>query len=341
MNDSVLQPFLVHTGQHYDKTMSDVFFHELGIPEPNVNLAVGSGTHSTQTAKVMVEFEKIVLKNNFDLILVVGDVNSTMACALVGAKLNIPVAHVEAGIRSFDRTMPEEINRIVTDAVSNYLFAPTSQAVENLKTEGISDDKIFLVGNVMIDSLYHQKKIAEETDILARVGVHSKQYALMTMHRPSNVDQKETLEGIIEAVAKIQKQICIIFPVHPRTQSSLKKFGLNDKLDSLKNLIKLEPLGYLPFLKLMNHAKFILTDSGGIQEESAALNVPCMTMRANTERPEMVEYGSSVLVNNKPKKIITEMQKIMSGQFRDAKLPESWDGKSSTRITKIIESVCL
>ena len=235
--------------------------------------------------------------------------------------------------------MPGEINRIVADSISNYLFPPTQRAVDNLKREGINSQQIFLVGNVMIDSLHYQKEKAEKMNTLEELGVKSKQYALMTMHRPSNVDQTETLNLIIDTLVEIEKQIPIIFPIHPRTYSCLEQFGLLDKLNSLEGLIKAEPFGYLPFLKLMNHARFILTDSGGIQEESAALNVPCLILRENTERTEMVEYGSSVLVGNDKKKILEETERALSGNFGQAQLPEMWDGRSAERIIRVLVGI--
>ena len=302
-----LTPYLIHTGQHYDHKMSDVFFRELRIPEPDVNLGVGSGSHAVQTAKIMTAFEQIVVHQKHDLVLVVGDVTSTMACALVAAKLQIPVAHVEAGIRSFDRTMPEEINRIVTDAVSHYLFPPTQTGVDNLLQEGISNKKIFLVGNVMIDTLLYQKESALQTTILKDLTLEGKDYALMTMHRPSNVDDPEVLERILRTVEEIQNQLLVIFPMHPRTRARIMEFGLQAYLDSTKNLRIMEPIGYLESLNLMIHSKFVLTDSGGMQEETAALNIPCLVMRENTERVEMVEFGTSVLVGSDPDKILNEV----------------------------------
>ncbi|HHQ45463.1 MAG TPA: UDP-N-acetylglucosamine 2-epimerase (non-hydrolyzing), partial [Candidatus Altiarchaeales archaeon] len=256
---------LVHTGQHYDERLSKLFFQDLGLPKPDVWLDVGSASHARQTAKVMTRFEEVVVKDRPDLVIVVGDVNSTIACALVCAKLHIPVAHVEAGLRSFDRTMPEEINRLMTDQISDLLFVTEDDGVDNLIHEGVSKDKIFLVGDVMVDTLLSHKMKAEESEILEELGLEKSGYALLTLHRPSNVDDKASLENILSILEEVQSKIRIVFPIHPRTKKRVEEFALNERLNSMKNIILTEPLGYLDFLKLMSNAKLIFTDSGGIQ----------------------------------------------------------------------------
>lgn len=331
-----LQPILVHTGQHYDYEMSGVFFKDLDIPEPDVHLGVSSGSHAVQTAKIMIEFEKVVLEHKPDLVLVVGDVNSTLACALVAAKLNIPVAHVEAGIRSFDKSMPEEINRILTDAVSDYLFVPTEHGCANLRREGIPEKKIFLVGDVMVDTLLKYKGRAATNPIMDKLGLQKGNYALMTMHRPHNVDIKENLIKILNAIWEIQSRIQIVFPMHPRTRSRIEEFQLSEKLSNMNNLIVIEPIGYLRFLNLMMNSKFVLTDSGGMQEETTVLNIPCLTLRENTERPETIDEGTNTLVGNDTLRIIEESFKILEGQGKKGAYPELWDGRASERIVEIL-----
>ena len=331
-----LQPLLVHTGQHYDYEMSGVFFEDLDIPEPNVHLGVGSGSHAVQTAKIMIEFEKVVLKHQPDLVLVVGDVNSTLACALVAAKLHIPVAHVEAGIRSFDRSMPEEINRIVTDAISDYLFPPSHFGRENLLHEGIPEEKIFLVGDVMIDTLLKYQKRAAQAPILKELGLAQKSYALMTMHRPHNVDIKENLIAVLDAIDRVQKRIPIVFAMHPRTRKRIEEFQLESRIAAMKNLTSIEPVGYLRFLNLMMHAKFVITDSGGMQEETTVLNIPCLTLRENTERPETIDDGTNTLVGNDTQRIIKESFRILNGQGKRGTYPKLWDGRAAERIVEII-----
>ena len=332
-----LQPVLAHTGQHYDYEMSGVFFEDLDIPEPNVYLGVGSGSHAVQTAKIMIEFEKAILEHQPDLVLVVGDVNSTLACAFVSAKLHIPVAHVEAGIRSFDRTMPEEINRIVTDAISDYLFPPSESGYENLLREGIPEGKIFLVGDVMIDTLFKYQKRAARTQMLKELGLAQKSYALMTMHRPHNVDIKENLISVLDAVDNVQRRIPIVFAMHPRTRNRIEQFQLESKVASMENLIVIEPIGYLRFLNLMMHAKFVITDSGGMQEETTVLNIPCLTLRENTERPETIDEGTNTLVGNDTQRIIEESFKIIEGRGKSGSYSELWDGHAAERIVKNIE----
>lgn len=324
---------LVHTGQHYDDSMSSVFFTDLGIPPPDMNLGVGSGTHAEQTAKVMVAFERIVCDTRPDVVVVVGDVNSTMAAALVCAKLFVPCAHVEAGLRSFDRSMPEEINRVVTDAVSDLLLTPSRDADDNLRREGIPEERIRLVGNVMIDALRAALPKAERSDVLERLGL-SGDYAVLTLHRPSNVDNAETLARVLEAVEAISRRVPVVFPIHPRTASSLEEFGLNDRLAEMRGVVQTAPMGYLDFLKLAAHAIMILTDSGGLQEESTALGVPCLTLRQNTERPVTVTEGTNTVVGTETAKIVAAAEDILASGGKRGRIPELWDGKTAERIVR-------
>lgn len=328
----VIEQVLLHTGQHYDYEMSQVFFEELGLPNPDIYLGIGSASHAAQTAKIMVEFEKFSLDWRPDLVLVVGDVNSTMACALTAAKLNIPVAHVEAGLRSFDRTMPEEINRIVTDALSSFLFTPSRDADINLKREGISEDKIFFVGNVMIDTLVSfQDKIAD-TALLQQFDLARKNYLLFTLHRPSAVDNKIVLEGILKAIEQIQQDIPVLFPIHPRTAQRVEDFGLVNLIESMPNLIVTKPLGYLSNLQAMANAKIVLTDSGGMQEETTWLGVPCLTLRENTERPVTVTEGTNKVIGTGSTQIFEETRRLLRGLTISGRVPELWDGMSGERI---------
>jgi len=332
-----IEYLLVHTGQHYDIEMSNVFFKDLNIPHPDINLGVGSASHAVQTAKIMIKFEKVCVKHKADIIIVVGDVNSTIACTLVAAKLGIKTAHVEAGLRSFDRTMPEEINRILTDSISDYLFTTCKDANNNLKREGIPQEKIFFVGNVMIDSLRLFQKKAEKINALKKYGLEKSNYALVTLHRPSNVDEKDSLKEILEALKEISKYIPISFPIHPRTNKLINKFRLNKFLDNGNSIIINNPLGYLEFLGLMMDAKFVLTDSGGIQEETTALGIPCLTLRNNTERPITVKVGTNRIVGNCSNKIIRESMKILKGENKKQFIiPELWDGKTAKRIINIL-----
>jgi len=324
-----LQSILVHTGQHYDDAMSDIFFRELGIPVPDVHLGVGSGSHAEQTARIMVEFEKVCLKEKPDLILVVGDVNSTMACSIVAAKLLIPVAHVEAGLRSFDRTMPEEINRLVTDALAAFLFTTSRDADENLKREGVDPSKIFFVGNVMIDTLLKHRAKADAIKL-----DKPKQYALITLHRPSNVDDPHVLSGILEALEQISKTMPILFPIHPRTAKSIEDFGL-----SLNGIRTMQPLGYLEFLNLQSTAAVVLTDSGGAQEETTILGVPCLTLRHNTERPVTIMHGTNIMVGPDKERILRAFRQIMSGDWKPSGPPEFWDGHAAERIVRVIRDI--
>jgi UDP-N-acetylglucosamine 2-epimerase (non-hydrolysing) len=331
-------PLVVHTGQHYDENMSNVFFKNLGLHKPDISLEVGSGNHGQQTGKIMIKFEKQLLKEKPDLVIVVGDVNSTLACSIASVKLEILVAHVESGLRSFDRTMPEEINRIVTDAVSDILFTASENDETNLLNEGISKNKIFFVGNVMIDSLHKIKNVAEKSKILKKLDLKEKNYVTLTIHRPSNVDDKEKLKNILNALKIIQKDISIVFPVHPRTMKMIKKFRMLSFLKSMSNLLITKPLGYLDFARLMASSKLIMTDSGGIQEETTILNIPCLTLRENTERPITVSRGTNAIVGNSTKKILLESARILKNnyQVKSNRVPKFWDGNASSRIIKVL-----
>jgi len=326
---------IIHTGQHYDYNMSKVFFDKLGIPEPEIHLNVGSASHAIQTAKIMIEFEKVLLNEEPDLVLVVGDVNSTIACALVAKKLFIKVAHVEAGLRSFDFRMPEEINRILTDQLSDYLFTSEKSGEMNLRKEGISPEKIFFVGNIMIDNLVMNLERARNIKVLKKYNLEKKNYALITCHRPSNVDHKEDLEKIVKILNFIQEKIKLFFPVHPRTKKNLKKFDLISNLRK-QNIIINEPVGFLEFLNLMLNSRFILTDSGGIQEEASFLNIPVLTLRENTERPITVEKGTNTIVDKDFEKIKMYVNQILSNNYKKGQKIEKWDGQTAKRITKII-----
>jgi len=330
---------LIHTGQHYDEKMSKLFFHDLHLPVPHEYLGVGSGSHGSQTARIMEKYEEVLLKDKPDLIIVAGDVNSTVACALDATKLHIKVAHLEAGLRSYDRRMPEEINRIVTDSISDILLTPSRNADENLLKEGIPETKIHFVGNIMIDSVIGYKDEAEKSVILEELGVRSGEYALITLHRPSNVDEKESLIKIIDAFIEISKDVKLIFPMHPRTQKNLVNFGLDVKVKQADNLIITEPIGYYDFLKLQIHSMFVLTDSGGIQEETTYFNIPCLTLRENTERPITITEGSNKLIKLETSEIIREAGEILKGKAKSGKVPELWDGKTAERIIKLVKSM--
>lgn len=327
---------IVHTGQHYDANMSKVFFDNLELPHPDVYLGVGSGSHAVQTAKIMVEFEKVVLAEKPDLVIVVGDVNSTVACSLVSSKLLIPVAHVEAGLRSFDRTMPEEINRILTDSIADFLFVSERSGLTNLRNEGIPDSKVFFTGNVMIDSLVQFREKARRSAIKKSLGVAEKGYAVVTLHRPSNVDEKENLANILSALESISKKHTVIFPVHPRTRKMIDEFKLSEKFLLNTNMVFCDPLGYLDFLCLLESAALAITDSGGIQEETTYLGVPCLTMRENTERPVTVTEGTNTLMGFNYQKTTAEAETVFQGKYKKGRVPELWDGKTAERITRVI-----
>jgi UDP-N-acetylglucosamine 2-epimerase (non-hydrolysing) len=339
---SEFAPMIVHTGQHYDAAMSDAFFDDLGMPKPDIYLGVGSGSHAVQTAKIMTEFEPVVLEHKPDWVLVVGDVNSTIACALVCAKLGIKVAHVEAGLRSRDRAMPEEINRILTDAISDLLLTTSQDADENLKQEGIPGEKIRFVGNVMIDSLLEHLKMAEGSAIRDKLGLTDGNYAVVTLHRPSNVDDKDVFGGILDALLHVAEKLPVVFPVHPRTRGKIDEFGFNEMI-AASNIKLIEPLGYLDFMRLYSGAKLILTDSGGLQEETTVLGIPCLTLRHNTERPITIEMGTNILVGTDPEKIKTAALSVLSGEMATSKqnIPPLWDGKTAGRICEVLkETIC-
>ncbi len=340
---------IVHTGQHYDKQLSEIFFKQLGLPKPHINLGVGSGSHAEQTAETMVKFEKVVLKEKPDLVLVYGDINSTLAASIVCAKIlqngkPVPVAHIEAGLRSFDRNMPEEINRIVTDSLANYLFVPEEDGMINLQNSGIHKNSIFFVGNIMIDSLVGYLPLAMKSKILKEICVSKRNYALVTLHRPSNVDSKSSFLKIInifKSINRLNPQIDIVFPVHPRTIKMIEKFNLYKELDNVKNLIISEPIGYIDFLSLTANSKFVITDSGGIQEETSFLNIPCLTLRENTERPITIKHGSNVLCGSCENKIVSEINKILKGNAKNRRKLKFYDGKTASRIAAIIFSKIL
>lgn len=331
-----LHQILLHTGQHYDARMSQIFFDELGIPRPDIYLNIGSGSHAEQTARVMLAFEQTLLEHKPDLVVVVGDVNSTLTCTITAAKLHLPVAHVEAGLRSFDRTMPEEINRIVTDTLADMLFTPSRDADENLHREGIPAQKIFFVGNVMIDTLHKHRARAQLLGTPAQFNLSPGGYALCTLHRPSNVDNPTVLAGILDALIVLQRDLPILFPVHPRTVQRLQAFGYQDRLAAASNLRLVEPFGYLEFLDLMMHARLVLTDAGGIQEETTILGVPCLTLRENTERPVTLTEGTNELIGPAPQRIIEAAQKILAGDSKIGRIPELWDGHTAERIVTIL-----
>jgi len=333
---SSIQPVLVHTGQHYDEQMSELFFRQLGIPAPDINLGVGSATHAVQTAEIMKAFEPVVAQQNPDAVLVVGDVNSTIACGLVAVKLGAKLVHVEAGLRSFDRSMPEEINRVLTDAISELLFCTEQSGVDNLLREGVAAERIFLVGNVMIDTLLRNREKAEASPILTELELAAGSFAVLTLHRPSNVDDGAVLGRILDAVEAIQREMPVVFPVHPRTRGSLSGTELGKRAEGMPRLRMIDPIGYLGFLKLTSSAKVVLTDSGGIQEETTILQVPCLTLRANTERPVTVEAGSNRVVGTDPAKILSAYRDAVEGRWRRGGVPPLWDGRAAQRIVKVL-----
>lgn len=334
---------LVHTGQHYDDSMSKVFFEDLELPPPDVYLGVGSGSHAQQTASIMLAFEPVLEEWEPDLVLVVGDVNSTLACTLVASKASfgklrtgIPVAHVEAGLRSFDRTMPEEINRVLTDQIADLLFTTERDANENLLHEGVAEERIHFVGNVMIDSLLRHKERALALDVLGEYGLEPQGFALLTLHRPSNVDVPEVLSGVLDALEQIQVRLPILFPAHPRTMKRVQAFGFEERLATMPALRVTEPLGYLEFLNLMTNAQLVLTDSGGIQEETTILGVPCLTLRKNTERPVTVTQGTNTVVGCDPERIVAEALARLDGKGKAGQVPELWDGQAASRIVEVV-----
>jgi len=328
---------IVHTGQHYDETMSKVFFQDLELPHPDFYLGVGSGSHAQQTAKIMVELEKVLEAQKPDLVIVVGDVNSTVASSLVSVKLGIRVAHIEAGLRSFDRTMPEEINRLLTDAVSEYLFVTEPSGVANLQREGIDERKIFLVGNVMIDSLIRYREKARRLSLIDQFHVKPRAFTLVTLHRPSNVDSREGLEKILTIFEELSTRTSTIFPVHPRTRKMLEQCGLSRRANAIENLHLTEPIGYLEFLNLMDQAQLVITDSGGIQEETTFLGIPCLTLRENTERPITVEVGTNRICGLNVELVVRASFEVFDGKAKKGRVPQLWDGHTAERIKTILE----
>lgn len=333
----IFAPILVHTGQHYDPNMSQIFFDELHIPPPDHHLGIGSGSHAQQTARTMIAFEEVALRERPDMTLVVGDVNATLACALVSVKLHIPVSHVEAGVRSFDRKMPEEINRVATDAISDLLFTPDRDAAANLAREGIPEERIHFVGNVMIDTLLRFAERARSSAVLSDLGLTPKSYGLVTLHRPSNVDDRAIFVRLIEALERVAGEIRLVFPVHPRTRRTLEEFDLMERMERNPQFRLIPPVGYLDFLRLQTDARMILTDSGGIQGEATALGVPCLTLRDTTEWPSTITEGGNHLVGMDPGMIVNTAMKILAGETRTARIPSLWDGHAAERIVEVLK----
>lgn len=336
-----IEATLIHTGQHYDANLSDVFFEELGIRRPDISLNIGSGSHGRQTGEILAAIEDVLLQAQqegrpYDRMVVVGDVNSTVAATIAAAKLLIPVAHVEAGLRSFDRSMPEEINRILTDAVCDLLLCSEPAGVENLRREGHPEENIHLVGNVMIDTLLQQVPRAQQSDILQRHQLQPGGYGVITMHRPANVDDRQVLSSLLEVLVELSAQMPMVFPVHPRTQARLESFGLDQVLHQAPQIHCLGPLGYNDFLCLTSQARVIVTDSGGLQEESTALGVPCLTMRPNTERPITASQGTSVLVGSDATELKRYLGQVLAGTYKQGSCPELWDGQAAQRIARIL-----
>lgn len=333
-NGIAIQFRLIHTGQHYDKNMSDSFFEQLGIPKPDVNLGAGGGTQAEQTAAIMVGYEKLLLEAKSDLCLVVGDVTSTMACAIVAQKLHVPVAHVEAGIRSGDWTMPEEINRMVTDSITNYFFTTTPEAGNNLKKIGITDNRIHWVGNTMIDTLVKHRPRFQKPEVWDKLNLKKGGYIMMTLHRPANVDEEGKLKSLMQEIITHSNSLPLIFPVHPRTSKILQNLGIEDD-----RLHLIDPLGYLEFNFLVENSKAVITDSGGITEETTVMGIPCMTLRDNTERPETVNIGSNELIGTDPSAIKPAMEKLFAGKWKIGSIPEKWDGKTAERIVVLLSKI--
>ena len=346
--NQLIQHIIVHTGQHYDHKMSESFFEELSIPKPDINLEVGSGSHAVQTAEIMKRFEPVLLKEKPDILLVVGDVNSTIACTLVASKIEYPatshepparrrplIVHVEAGLRAFDRDMPEEVNRILTDAISDLLFTTEEECFTHLMNEGIAREKIHFVGNVMIDTLRQHLARADTSTIRQQLDIQS-QYGLVTLHRPSNVDQIEELHPLVNCLHKISKLLPLVFPVHPRTKNSMLKFDLWQAMEDNPDITLVKPLGYLDFLHLTKNASMVLTDSGGIQEETTYLKIPCVTLRENTERPITVSLGTNYLIGTAPEKILQTVTDILQNKGKHGKIPPLWDGNAGARIVEVL-----
>jgi len=333
-NGAKIRYRLVHTGQHYDRSMSEQFFEQLGIPEPDINLGSGSGTQAEQTAKIMVAYEKLLLESPSDLCLVVGDVTSTMACSIVAKKMGLKVAHVEGGIRSYDLSMPEEINRMVTDSITDYFFTTTKLASNNLLGLGIKKEAIFLVGNTMIDTLVKQRPRFRQPQVWNELRLRENGYLVMTLHRPSNVDEESILTELLNTIETECAGIPVIFPVHPRTQAILNRLGVN-----FKNIHMVEPLGYLEFNYLVERSKAVITDSGGITEETTVMGIPCMTLRENTERPETIEIGTNELLGVNPENLSKALKQLLAGNWKKGQIPELWDGKTGERIVEILEKL--
>ena len=334
-----LTPFLIHTGQHYDAAMSKVFFDDLGLPRPDLYLGVGSDSHTRQTARIMTAFEDLIEEHGPDYILVVGDVNSTLAASLVAAKMRVRLGHVESGLRSNDRDMPEEVNRLVTDVLADDLFTSCADAAPNLVREGVAADRIHFVGNVMIDSLVSHREQARGSGVLERLGLEPRGYTLVTLHRPSNVDVAETFRGILGALGELSREKPVVFPIHPRTRKRVAEFDLADEVQRFPELRLAEPQGYLDFLKLMDNAALVATDSGGIQEETTYLGVPCLTLRLNTERPVTITEGTNELVGVNPERILEAGRRALTGKAKRGTIPELWDGRSSRRIIEVLERI--
>jgi len=333
---STLNFRLIHTGQHYDRAMSGSFFEDLGIPDPDINLEVGSGTQAEQTAAIMVNYEKVLLKQKSDLCLVVGDVTSTMACSIVARKLGVPVAHVEGGIRSGDWTMPEEINRVVTDSITNWFFTTSQTANDNLRRASVSDDRIFFVGNTMIDTLLKQLPRLRPPACWGSLNLTPRNYFVITLHRPANVDEAHQLLHLLHAIVEGTRGLPVVFPVHPRTAKNLR--DLDSKMPQLNYV---DPLGYLEFNYLVKHARGVITDSGGITEETTVLGIPCMTLRDNTERPETITIGTNELIGTDPSKLPAALARLMAGQWKTGAIPPKWDGKAAERIVQHLECLLL
>ncbi len=325
---------ICHTGQHFDENMSKIFFEELELPRPDFYLGISGGSHTSQTSRIMLELEKVMEEEKPDLLVVPGDVNSTLAGSLVASKMGIPLAHVESGLRSFDRTMPEEINRMVTDVLADYLFVSEKSGLVNLKKEGISDEKVFFVGNIMIDSLVHYLPKARETDMPGRMGLEEGSYILGTFHRPSNVDARAHLKGLFDMLNELAAERKLVFPIHPRTRKNMESFGLLSTLNP--NILLTDPIGYVDFLSLILHAKLVITDSGGIQEETTWLGIPCITVRDNTERPVTTEIGTNILAGTDFENVKKHAFRILDGEKPSGEVPELWDGKTAERIVEIL-----
>lgn len=331
-----VEPLLVHTGQHYDERMSNLFFRQLEIPAPDINLEVGSGTHAWQTAEIMKAFEPVLLEQRPDAVLVVGDVNSTIACGLVAVKLGVMLVHVEAGLRSFDRSMPEEINRILTDAISDLLLCTEQSGVDNLLREGVSPDRIALVGNVMIDTLLKNRERAADATILEDLGLAGGEHAVLTLHRPSNVDDEAIFGRLLDALEVVQAERPVIFPIHPRTRQRLADSALGRRVAAMKGIRLIDPLGYLEFLRLLSTARIVLTDSGGVQEETTILRVPCLTLRDNTERPATVQMGTNRLVGTDTARVVAAYREALAREPDAGQVPPLWDGGAAERIVESI-----